>query len=57
MPIAIHLPETNQSLGKVITLNIEGTKDPKEMKFSLLAEDMISLEIEGTNMIFARKGK
>ena len=43
--------------GKVITLNLEGAKEPLEVKFSLLSEDMISLEMQGSNMIFARKGK
>lgn len=44
--------------GKVITLNYEGVEgDPQSMPFSLLSEDMISLHINGTNVIFARKGK
>ena len=42
--------------GKVITLNIEG-EDPEEMKFTLFSEDMISLEMDGRNIVFARKGK
>ena len=42
--------------GKVITLNFEGGKEPLEVKFSLLSPDMISLEIQDSNIMFARKG-
>ena len=44
--------------GKVITLHYGGADtDPQQMPFSLLSADMISLNMDGENIIFARKGK